>query len=87
MSEEGVTLDAALKITWELECSELDCIREILVSSSNLTALGFPAADEAKDKHVGRLRELIQKYTTDEKLRREVMFISSELLRPFPTND
>jgi hypothetical protein len=86
-AEEGVPLDVALQITWELECSEMDFMREMLVSSSNLAALGFPTDDEGKDEHVGRLRRLIQKYTTDEALRREVKFVSSELLRPFPTRD
>ena len=80
-----ISLDRALRITWELECSELDFMRELLVSSSNLAELGFPTDDEGMDEHVGRLRRLIQKYTTDEELRREVKFISSELLRPFPT--
>jgi rubrerythrin len=86
-AEGGVPLDEALKITWELECSELDFMREMLVSSSNLAALGFPTSDEGRDKHVGRLRQLIQKHTTDEALRREVKFVSSELLRPIPTCD
>jgi hypothetical protein len=86
-AEEKVPLDVALQITWELECSEMDFMREMLVSSSNLAALGFPTDDEGKDEHVGRLRRLIQKYTTDEALRREVKFVSSELLRPFPTGD
>jgi hypothetical protein len=86
-AEEGVPLDVALQITWELECSEMDFMREMLVSSSNLAALGFPTDDEGKDEHVGRLRRLIQKYTTDEGLRREVKFVSSELLRPFPTGE
>ena len=86
-AEEGVPLDVALQITWELECSEMDFMREMLVSSSNLAALGFPTDDEGKDEHIGRLRRLIQKYTTDEVLRREVKFVSSELLRPFPTGD
>ena len=86
-AEEEVPLDVALQITWELECSEMDFMREMLVSSSNLAALGFPTDDEGKDEHVGRLRRLIQKYTTDEALRREVKFVSSELLRPFPTGD
>ena len=80
-----ISLDRALRITWELECSELDFMRELLVSSSSLAELGFPTDDEGKDEHVGRLRRLVQKYTTDEELRREVKFISSELLRPFPT--
>jgi hypothetical protein len=77
-THEGVSLDQALRITWELECSELDFIRELLVSSSNLAELGFPANMESKDKHVGRLREMIQQYTTDESLRREVKFLSAE---------
>ncbi len=77
-AEEGVSLDRALHITWELECSELDFMRELLVSSSNLAELGFPTNAESRDAHVGRLRELIQKYTSDEDLRREVKFISSE---------
>jgi rubrerythrin len=81
-AEEGVPLDQALQITWELECSELDFMREMLVSASNLASLGFPTSDEGRDKHVGRLRHLIQKYATDEALRREVKFVSSELLRP-----
>jgi hypothetical protein len=83
-AQEEVSLERALRITWELECSELDFMRELLVSSSNLAELGFPTDDEGKDEHVGRLRRLIQQYTTDEELRREVKFISSELLRPFP---
>jgi rubrerythrin len=84
-AQEEISLDRALRITWELECSELDFMRELLVSSSNLAELGFPTDDEGKDEHVSRLRRLIQKYTTDEELRREVKFISSDLLRPFPT--
>jgi rubrerythrin len=86
-AEEGVALDAALKITWELECSEMDFMREMLVSSSNLAALGFPTADEGRDRHIGRLRQIIQKYTTDEALRREVRFVSSEMLKPVPGGD
>jgi rubrerythrin len=84
-AQEEISLDRALRITWELECSELDFMRELLISSSNLAELGFPTDDEGKDEHVSRLRRLIQKHTTDEELRREVKFISSELLRPFPT--
>lgn len=83
-AEAGVPLDTALRITWELECSELEFMRELLVSSSNLAELGFPTSEEGKDEHVGRLRRMIQKYTTNEGLRREVKFVSSELLRPFP---
>jgi rubrerythrin len=77
-AQEGISLDQALRVTWELECSELDFMRELLVSSTNLGELGFPTNMESKEKHVGRLRELIQKYTTDEGLRREVKFLSSE---------
>lgn len=77
-AQEGVSLDQALQITWELECSELDFLRELLVSSSNLGELGFPTNLESKDKHLSRLREVIQKYTTDEGLRREVKFLSAE---------
>jgi hypothetical protein len=77
-AQEGVSLDQALQTTWELECSELDFMRELLVSSSNLADLGFPTNLEGKDKHVGRLREVIQQYTTDEGLRREVKFLSAE---------
>jgi rubrerythrin len=81
-ADEGVPLDQALRITWELECSELDFMREMLVSASNLASLGFPTSDERRDEHVGRLRRLIQKHATDEAFRREVKFVSSELLRP-----
>jgi hypothetical protein len=77
-TEEDFSLDQALRITWEIECSELDFMRELLVSSSNLAELGFPTNLESKDKHVGRLREVIQHYTTDESLRREVKFLSAE---------
>ena len=77
-AQEPVSLDQALQITWELECSELDFMRELLVSSSNMTDLGFPANVESRDKHVSRLRELIQQYSTDEGLRREVKFLSAE---------
>ncbi|MBI3247516.1 MAG: hypothetical protein HYZ50_13520 [Deltaproteobacteria bacterium] len=73
-----VSLDEALRITWELECSELDFMRELLVSSSNIADLGFPTNLESRDKHVSRLRELIQQYATDEGLRREVKFLSAE---------
>src|SRR5215813_6445030 len=71
-AEAGVSLNQALQITWELECSELDFMRELLVSSSNLAELGFPTNLESKDKHLGRLREVIQQCSTDEGLRREV---------------
>jgi hypothetical protein len=74
----GTSLDQALRITWELECSELDFMRELLVASSNLAELGFPTNLESKDKHLGRLREAIQQYATDEGLRREVKFLSAE---------
>jgi rubrerythrin len=74
----GASLDEALRITWELECSELDFMRELLVSASNLAELGFPTNLESKDTHVGRLREVIQQYTTDEGLRREVKFLAAE---------
>jgi rubrerythrin len=84
-AEEGVSLDQALRITWELECSELEFMRELLVSSSNLAELGFPTHDEGKDEHVGRLRRHIEKFASDEGLRREVSFISSELSRPLST--
>jgi len=77
-AQEGVSLDQALQITWELECSELDFMRELLVSASNLAELGFPTNLESKDKHVSRLREVIQQYTTNEGLRREVKFLSAE---------
>jgi rubrerythrin len=85
-AEEGVSLDQALRITWELECSELEFMRELLVSSSNLAEFGFPTYDEGKDEHVGRLRRHIEKFASDEDLRREVNFISSELARPLPTD-
>jgi hypothetical protein len=77
-SQEGASLDQALRITWELECSELDFMRELLVSASNLAELGFPTNLESKDKHLGRLREVIQQRATDEELRREVKFLSAE---------
>ncbi len=76
-AEEGASLDQALRITWELECSELDFLRELLVSTSNLAELGLPTNLE-RDEHVTRLREVIQRCTTDESLRREVTFLSAE---------
>jgi hypothetical protein len=86
-AEEGVALDQALRITWELECSELDFMREMLVSASNLASLGFPTSDESRDEHVGRLRHLIQKHASDEALRREVKFVSAESPRPPSSGD
>jgi rubrerythrin len=83
----GVSLDRALRITWELECSEMDFMRELLLSSSDLAELGFPTNVEDRDSHLGRMRAMIQRFTTDAELRREVKFISSELLRPFPRGD
>jgi hypothetical protein len=80
-AHQGISLDRALRITWELECSEMDFMRELLISSSNLAEFGFPPNVEDKDSHIGRLRELVQRYATDEDLRREVRFISSEALR------
>lgn len=77
-ARESPSLDQAFRITWELECSELDFMRELLVSSSNMADLGFPTNIESTDKHVGRLRTLIQQYATDEGLRREVKFLSAE---------
>ena len=53
-------------------------VRKLLVSASNLADLGFPTNVESKDKHLGRLREVIQQYTTDDSLRREVKFLSAE---------
>jgi len=53
-------------------------MRELLVSASNLADLGFPTNVESKDKHLGRLREVIQQYATDDSLRREVKFLSAE---------
>ncbi len=79
-AQAGVSLDQALRITWELECSELDFMRELLVASSNIAELGFPTNLESKDQHVSRLRELIQRYSSDEGLRREVKFLSAERL-------
>jgi hypothetical protein len=86
-AQKGVSLDRALRITWELECSEMDFMRELLVSASDLAELGFPTNVEDRDSHLGRMREVIQRQTTDEELRREVNFISSEVLRPFPSGD
>lgn len=86
-AQEGVSLDRALRITWELECSEMDFMRELLVSASDLVELGFPTNVEDRDSHLGRMRAMIQRHTTDEELRREVKFISSEVLRPFPRGD
>jgi hypothetical protein len=77
-AQEDLSLDQALRITWELECSELDFMRELLVSASNLAELGFPTNLESKDKHLGRLREVIQQCASDEGLRREVKFLSAE---------
>lgn len=79
--EGGVSLDQALRITWELECSELDFMKELLVSSSNVAELGFPTDLESRDEHIDHLKKVIQQYTTDESLRREVKFISAERLR------
>ena len=79
-AREEISLDRALRVTWELECSEIDFMRELLMSSSNLADFGFPLNMEDRDSHLGRLRDLIERYTTDEELRREVKFISSETL-------
>jgi hypothetical protein len=79
-AREPISLDRALRVTWEMECSELDFMRELLVSSSNLDALGFPTNVEDRDSHLGRLRELIQRHATDEKLRREVIVTQSGCL-------
>jgi hypothetical protein len=78
-AQAGASLDQALRITWEMECSELEFMRELLISSSNVAELGFPTTmEESQDKHVGRLREAILRYSTDEGLRREVKFLSAE---------
>lgn len=76
-AQAGVSLDQAFRITWELECSEFEFLREILVSSSNLAELGFPSSmdEESEEQHVGRLRVAIQCHTTDEELRREVQLL------------
>jgi hypothetical protein len=66
---ENPSLDQALRITF---------MRELLVSASNLADLGFPTNVESKDKHLGRLRAVIQQYATDDSLRREVKFLSAE---------
>jgi hypothetical protein len=76
-AQAGVSLDQAFRITWELESSEFEFLREILVSSSSFAELGFPTSmdEESEERHVGRLRMAIQRYTTDEELRREVQFL------------
>lgn len=76
-AQAGVSLDQAFRITWELECSEFEFLRELLVSSSNLAELGLPTTmdEESEEPHVGRLRMAIQRHTTDEELRREVQFL------------
>ena len=76
-AQAGVSLDQAFRITWELESSEFEFLREILVSSSNFAELGFPTSmdEESEERHVGRLRMAIQRHTTDEGLRREVQFL------------
>ena len=73
-AQAGVSLDQAFRITWELECSEFEFLRELLVSSSNLAELGLPTTmdEESEERHVGRLRMAIQRHTTDDELRREV---------------
>jgi rubrerythrin len=77
-AQTGASLDQALRITWELECSELNFLRELLVSSSTLAQVGFPTSPDGDEEHIARLREMIQKYTADEGLRREVRFLAAE---------
>jgi hypothetical protein len=74
----GVGLDQALRTTWELERSELDFLREMVIASSNLAELGFPTSTESNHDHLSRLRAAILQYATDEHLRREVKFLAAE---------
>ncbi len=79
-AENGVLLDEAFNIAWSIESSELDFLRELVVSASNLEQLGFPTSMQENDsQHVAGLREMIQKYATDDGLRCEVTSLEAEV--------
>jgi hypothetical protein len=79
-AQAGVSLNQALRITWELEQSELEFLLKLLTSASNVAQLGFPTNPKEEDthSHLGRVRTIIQRHATDEGLRREVKFLAAE---------
>jgi hypothetical protein len=79
-AQAGVSLNQALRITWELEQSELEFLLKLLTSASNVAQLGFPTNPKEEDthSHLGRVRTIIQRHATDEGLRRKVKFLAAE---------
>ena len=79
-AQRGVSLDQALRITWELEHSELEFLLKLLTSASNVAQLGFPTHPKEGDthSHLGRVIAIIQRYATDAGLQREVKFMQAE---------
>ena len=79
-AQRGMSLDQALRITWELEHSELEFLLKLLTSASNVERLGLPIHPKEEDthSHFGRVRDMIQRYATDAGLRREVKFMQAE---------
>jgi hypothetical protein len=79
-AQAGVSLNQALRITWELEQSELEFLLKLLTSASTVAQLGFPTNPKEEDthSHLGRVRTIIQRHATDEGLRRKVKFLAAE---------
>lgn len=79
-AQAGVSLDQALRITWELEQSELEFLLKLLTSASMVAQLGFPTNPKEEDvhSHLGRVTTTIRRYATDEGLQREVKFLAAE---------
>lgn len=69
----GVSIDEALRMTWDLEHSEVNAFYDMILASSNLVELGLPTTfDPDGSQHLRLLRDMIRQFATDEHLRRAV---------------
>ncbi|MGE0826158.1 MAG: hypothetical protein AB7G75_17100 [Candidatus Binatia bacterium] len=66
-----VSVDEALRLTWDLEHSEVNAFYEMILNASNLVELGLPTTfDPEGTAHLRLLRGMIEKFATDPDLRR-----------------
>ena len=68
-----VSIDEALRLTWELEHSEINRFYDLILNASNLVELGLPTTfDPEGTEHLRLLRDMILQFATDQDLRRVV---------------
>jgi hypothetical protein len=70
-AQSAVSINEALRMTWDLEHSEVDAFYDMILQSSNVVELGLPTTfDPEGSQHVRLLRDMIRQFATDEHLRR-----------------